>query len=138
GGINNEDEPLPQFAHDIDHLLVLKKNQLPPYFYQGAPQALPAIVMRLETPVIYFYPPSKSKLPLVLDVKVGFRGGWLTQFYPDAAVEAPGAFRELTPGTMGKLSCHGLTVGVTKTGPETDEHVWTTPRAVNPASVMTT
>ena len=54
GGINTEDEPLPQFAHDIDHLLVLKKNQLPPYFYQGAPQALPAIVMRLETPVIYF------------------------------------------------------------------------------------
>src|SRR5205085_837118 len=41
-------------------------------------------------------------------------------------------------GTVGKLSWYGLTVGVTKTGPETDEHVWTTPRAVNAASVMTT
>ena len=28
GGINSEDEPLPRFTHDIDHLLVLKKNNL--------------------------------------------------------------------------------------------------------------
>jgi len=137
GGINNEDEPLPKFAHDIDHLLVLRKNQLPPYFYQGAPQSLPAIVMRLETPVIYFYPPAESKLPLTLDVNVAFRGGWLTQYYPDAEVQAPGAFKELTPATVGRLSWRGLKVGVSGSGPKTSEHVWTAPRAVRAAPVMT-
>ena len=38
--------------------------------------------MRLETPVIYFYPPANAQLPLKLDVEVKFRGGWLTEFYP--------------------------------------------------------
>jgi hypothetical protein len=67
GGINSEDEPLPRFTHDIDHLLVLKKNNLPARFYQGAPASLPRVTMRLETPVVYFYPPAGSKLPLALD-----------------------------------------------------------------------
>src|SRR5205809_4614602 len=138
GGINSEDEPLPKFTHDIDHLLVLKKNQLPPSFYQGAPQSLPPIVMRLETPVIYFYPPKGRKLPLVLDVNVAFRGGWLTQYYPDAAVEAPGAFKELTPATAGKLSWHGLKLGANGIGPETAEYVWTAPRAAKASPVMMT
>jgi len=61
-GINTEDEPLPRFTHDIDHLLVLKKNNLPARFYQGAPASLPHVTMRLETPVLYFYPPAGSTL----------------------------------------------------------------------------
>jgi len=137
GGINSDDEPLPKFTHDIDQLLILQKNQLPPNFYQGAPQSLPRVTMRLETPVVYFYPPKQSPLPLQLDVKVAFRGGWLTQYYPDAVVDAPGAFRELTPETVGTISWRGLKVGVTNSGPETTEHVWTAPRRPNAAAVMT-
>ena len=137
GGINSDDESLPKFTHDIDHLLVLKQNALPPSFYQGAPQALPRVTMRLETPVIYFYPARNSSIPLVLDLTVAFRGGWLTRYYPEAQVDAPGAFSELTPSTLGKASWRGLRIGVTNTGPATTEHVWTAPRAVNAAAVLT-
>jgi hypothetical protein len=138
GAITSEDEPLPSFTYDIDHLLVLKKNNLPAQFYQGAPASLPRVTLRLETPVIYFYPPAGSKLPLALDVNVAFRGGWLTQFYPGAIVDAPGAFSVLTPATVGKLSWRGLKVGVPQNGPKTTEHVWTAPRGVRVASLATT
>jgi hypothetical protein len=137
GGINTEDELLPSFTHDLDHLFVLRRNALPPSFYKGAPESLPRVTMRLETPVIYFYPPAESALPLLLDVKVAFRGGWLTEYYPDAKVEAPGAFRALTPATMGTLAWHDLKVGVTNHGPETTEHVWTAPRAVKAVALQT-
>jgi hypothetical protein len=42
--------------------------------------------MRLETPVIYFHPSAGTPLPRRLDVDVAFRGGWLTEFYPEAQV----------------------------------------------------
>ena len=137
GGINTEDEPLPRFTHNIDQAHVLRKNALPPSFSKGIPEVLPRVTMRLETPVVYFYPPAGSVLPLVLDVKVRFRGGWLTEYYPNGEVNAPGAFRELTPSTLGTLAWHRLEVGVTNQGPETSEHVWTAPRAVKAASVRT-
>ena len=38
--------------------------------------------MRLETPVIYFYPPDDK--PITLDVSATFNGGLLTEFYPNA------------------------------------------------------
>jgi hypothetical protein len=100
--------------------------------------------MRLETPVIYFHPPSHMKLPLAVNVDVQFRGGWLTQFYPDARVGAEGlsvkqgAFKVewLANGMTGTLSWRDLQVGVDREGPETNSHVWTAPRNVQGASVM--
>src|SRR5262249_4605522 len=44
----------------------------------------PDVIMRLEPPFMYFYPPQSAHLPLSLDVKVGLRGGWLTEYYPQA------------------------------------------------------
>jgi hypothetical protein len=35
----------------------------------------PDVIVRLETPVMYFYPPQSAQLPLSLDVKAGMRGG---------------------------------------------------------------
>src|SRR5690349_12965533 len=53
----------------------------------------PDVTMRLETPVIYFHPPSAAKFDSPVDVTVRFRGGIINEFYPAAnasvAVDLP-------------------------------------------------
>src|SRR5438552_1088136 len=137
GGINSDDEPVPKFVHDLNRLLILRPDELPPVCYQGAPRCHPDVTMRLETPVIYFHLPDDAAKPLAVDVKVAWRGGWLTQFYPDAQADAPGAFGALDDKTAGRLTWRNLAVGGDASGPTTTEHVWTAPRAVNATPVTT-
>src|SRR6266498_3185581 len=94
-------KPVAKFVHDLNRLLILKPSQLPPVCYQGAPRCHPDVTLRLETPVIYFHLPDGATRPRALDVKVAWRGGWLTQFYPDAQSEAPGACGALDNKTTG-------------------------------------
>jgi len=143
GGINTDDEPVPQFVHDVGKFLLIVPRDLPQSFYQGAPRCHPDVTMRLETPVIYFHLPKSQVKPLALDVNVEFRGGWLTQFYPIGDAVAPGVeswpkFGHLRADTIGRLSWSTLTVGGNVNGPTTTERVWTSPRAVEAASVTTT
>ena len=140
GSINSDDEALPAFTHELGYFHRLKPGELPPLTYQGAPPSYPAATMRLETPVVYFHPPKSMPLPIMADVKVSFYSGWLTQFYPDAACETNGFSSNGRLGNRvspGWLKWTGLKIGGTKSGPETTEHVWTAPRAVNAASVTT-
>src|SRR3989442_5466046 len=92
GGLNSDDEPVPRFVHDLNRLLILKPDELPPVFYHGVPHCHPCVTIRLETPVIYFNPPKDPTVPLLTDVTVAWRGGWLTQVYADSPAEATGAF----------------------------------------------
>ena len=76
-------------------------------------------------------------------MNVEFRGGWLTQFYPSAGAVAPGvesgpSFGHLRSDTVGRLKWPALTVGSDANGPATTAHAWTSPRAVDAASVTTT
>jgi len=144
GGINTDDEPVPGFVHDLAPTLLIRATELPPVlFNKGAPGCHPDVTMRLETPVIYFHLPNPQTKPLTLNVNVEFRGGWLTQFYPSAGAVAPGVesgpiFGHLRSDTVGRLKWPALTVGSDANGPTTTAHVWTSPRAVDAASVTTT
>ena len=138
-GINIDDEPVPKFVHNLNPYLLNSPFVSNPYWQhrqKAAPRRHPLVTMRLETPVIYFYPPDDVALPQTIDVDVKFRGGWLTEFYPKAKADAPGLrrgtfqFGELTPKTISSLSWKGLRVGTSDTGPKTDSHVWKTPRKV--------
>lgn len=142
-GINTDDEPVPHFVHDLAWSLLIPATELPNNFFQGAPRCHPDVTMRLETPVIYFHLPNSQTKPVTLNVNVEFRGGWLTQFYPAADAIAPGVeswpkFGHLHSDTVGALSWPALAVGTDAKGPDTTEHVWTLPRAVEAASVTTT
>src|SRR5437868_1690974 len=125
GGINTDDEPVPRFVHQLRHHLLIKPTHLPPSFFQGAPHCHPDVTLRLETPVVYFYPVKGRPHPLTVDVHVGFRGGWLSEFYPDAKVDAPGldsgrfVFGHLTGEHVGSLTWKHLTIGGDRRGPET-------------------
>jgi len=94
GAINADDEPVPSFVHRVgpNHLVVNSKRNAPTSIRtsQGAPHLLPAVTMRLETPVLYFYPfDVNGDLPK-FDVSVKFNGGWITEYYPHAKVNGPG------------------------------------------------
>ena len=67
-----------------------------------------------------------------------FHGGWLSEFYPNAELTAPGLKQmNLNPGTVGRLCWDNLQVGTDAAGPETDEAVWLTPRLTDAANVTT-
>ena len=140
GGINTDDEPVPTFVHDVAGRLLIKPTEVPPIFFQGAPSCHPDVTMRLETPVLYFHAPEGFRG--TVNVHVGFHGGWLTQFYPQAAAVTPGireggSFGHLTDRTLGTLDWRGLAVEAAGDGPATDEHVWLSPRAVRASGVRT-
>jgi len=143
-GINVDDEPVPEFVHNLSPFLLASPvltSENWRYRMKAAPRRHPQVTMRLETPVIYFYPPEGAQLPQTLDVAVEFRGGWLTEFYPQATASAPGLkddyfdFGELTPQSVGTLSWEGLQVGTDGQGPKTDEQVWLAPRQVSSVPV---
>jgi hypothetical protein len=143
-GINTDDEPVPEFVHNLNRFLfsrpVLSSLHWQ-YRQKGAPRSHPLVTMRLETPVIYFYPQEELQKPFPIDVSVRFRGGWLTEFYPSALPEAPRLennsfnFGELTRDTVSSLSWETLHVGTRESGPETTEHVWLAPRKVGAANL---
>lgn len=143
GGINTDDEPVPTFVHRLSSSLLQSPSEVPLIFFQGAPACHPDVTMRLETPVLYFHLPAGQSALHGVNVGALFRGGWLTEFYPNAVVQAPGvradtaSFGALSPDTMGALAWRNLDVGVGGSGPQTQEHVWTAPRDVSAASVRT-
>jgi hypothetical protein len=107
-------------------------------FYKGVAACHPDVTMRLETPVIYFHPPAGALEPLTASLKVAFRGGWLTQFYPAAEASGFSPSGRLSEETTGTLAWNDLKIGVQANGPDTKERVWTAPRAVAAASLSAT
>jgi hypothetical protein len=144
GGINTDDEPVPKFVHRLANFLLLNPTEVPSIFFQGAPRCHPDVTMRLETPVVYFHPPPGQPAIEGVSVTAQFRGGWLSEFYPDAVAHAPGVqsnsvtFGSLLSSTVSTLAWNNLQIGGDWPGPATTDHVWTAPRAVRAAPVRTT
>jgi len=144
GGINTDDEPVPAFVHRLGGFALLSPSEVPPSFNKGAPSCHPDVTMRLETPVIYFHPPESETNIQTISVAVKFRGGWLTEFYPGALADAPGlkdctnGFPRLLASSESKLEWNDLKIGRDWPVTDTSAHVWTSPRAVQSASVQTT
>ncbi len=161
GGINVDDEPVPYFASSVAIGVVPQYGSerisgsnlgLPPYGQgKGWISGDPRVTMRLETPVLYIYPPKGQKPKSVppLDVRVDFHGGVLSQFYPHADFsglpllnypgnpEMSGRFpyidkaAGLTEKTTTSLDWKGVRLGSAEKPIETDAKVWTTPREVS-------
>jgi hypothetical protein len=134
-GINTDDEPVPSFVHGQFPIIPVT-DVVPRQFNKGLPSCYPGVTMRLETPVIYFHPPAGAANGQSADVKVRFRGGWLTEFYPDAVPDAPGRNNRLSSDTVGRLEWNNLQIGGDWPLTNTSAPVWTSPRAVEAASVQ--
>ena len=57
-GINVDDEPVPPFVHRLRDFQTFQTTSPPASWSQGAPRCSPGVTLRLETPVLYFYPPA--------------------------------------------------------------------------------
>ncbi|MBI1372154.1 MAG: hypothetical protein GC159_05255 [Phycisphaera sp.] len=147
-GINADDEPVPGFVHRHPEGFIHPGARVTPRMWmlgKALPSSHPNVNMRMETPVLYFYPPADATLPMRLDVRVDMRGGWLTEFYPRAVAEAPGITTDadsgyttigrLEPDAVGSLTWQGVTIGAPATLPATDDEVWLAPRRVRAATV---
>ncbi|MDX1565770.1 MAG: hypothetical protein R3236_10205 [Phycisphaeraceae bacterium] len=149
-GINNDDEPVPDFVHQHPPGLLQQGNQAFPLLGKAIPIAHRDVAMRMETPVMYFHPGPDAK-PFAMDVRVDFKGGWLTEFYPKAEAVAPGVRQVPYPDNPGKtytqvgriqsnitgtLEWKNLTIGRAGDFPKTDEPVWLAPRRVTSAPVL--
>lgn len=131
-GINTDDEPVPPFVHRAAS--IIRPPGEAALWTKGVIPCHPDVLMRMETPVVYFYPPGDKTMNL--DLTVEFAGGWITEFYPMAKVEAPGLDKwHLAPECRGRLEWKNLRVGGKAAGPETDSLVWKAPRAVDATSV---
>lgn len=131
-GINTDDEPVPDFVHRMGN--VIRSSGATPAESKGLPACHADVIMRMETPVVYFYPPAGQSIEL--DLSVEFFGGWITEFYPKAVVSAPGLETgRLHPETQGRVEWKKIMVGGQTAGPQTDSQVWAAPRAVDAASV---
>lgn len=144
GGMNviEPTEALPDFVHRIkdDVLRSLDKSGRPA-------DANQSVTMRLETPVLYFYPSQSFDLDQSITVSAEFRGGLLNEFYPDADTtyegirfhQSKGAERAetsyLTDQTVGTLRWWDLSLGGSWPWPKTEAPQWVAPRQVNAADV---
>lgn len=150
-GVNINEESLPPFVHRLARDLAPDSHALAPllsvgthqrFASKGIPRSCPAARMRMETPILYFYPPKGVTNPFKLDVRVDFHRGWISEWYPNAKCDAPGFDakgrpRNIDPSCNGSIVWNGLTIGSTKEPPKTDSKVWRAPRIPVPASVET-
>src|SRR5262245_27416892 len=87
------------------------------------------VTMRLESPVLYFYPPPGSPPQAPFDVTVNFRGGVLNEFYPEATPSVYGWNGEhLSDGVVSTLAWKSVRLTEGAKPPLTNSHVWNAPR----------
>jgi hypothetical protein len=131
-GVNTDEEPIPSFVHNVAPNLLLPTGE----DSKNVARCHSDVTMRLETPVLYFYP--DKDFNSVFDVRVSMSHGWLTQFFPNASATAPGLEQDGT-GTlrfaMSELRWKNISLSFSEEGPATRSLVWTTPRQVNAATV---
>lgn len=113
----------------------------------------PDVTMRLETPVLYFYPPAGAGPLPRFDVSVKFRGGIVNEFYPSAeasvAVDEERVNAKMEAGlikswdgsvldnyVVGSLRWNGLTLKDSAKLRSTSSPVWLAPRHVRSTNVV--
>ena len=102
-GINVDDEPVPKFVHRLHEGPVFTTRSMPALWSQGAPRCHRDVTLRLETPVLYFYPQPTSQATHSKSAR-RFVGGWLTEFYPFAETSNSGFPGELERDTEGRAA----------------------------------
>lgn len=141
GGINTDEERLPDFVAEIGPIAMIQHGDLAPRFVKLAPRLAREVTMRLETPVIYVHLPA-GETQATFDLSVTFRGGVLSQFYPVATAVVDGVaitdpakhhYRTLGPASTSSLTWSNIIAGGQGDGPPTDSPVWLAPRKVDSA-----
>lgn len=115
----------------------------------------PDVTMRLETPVMYFYPGKGLEVDFPIGVHVSFRGGVINEFFPQASASVEvdtariegkmraGIIEEWTGDLLNNFVRSSIAWSIASfpveaTIPETREPVWIAPREVDSRFVEVT
>jgi hypothetical protein len=137
GGLNVNDEPLPKFVHRLKPGLIRHDvaDVIDPELLSKSVQPGHAdVTMRLETPVVYFYPPDNQHMIPAINVSARFNGGVLSEFYPmgeSKVAEGDPKLGHITDKTIGTLAWKNVEVSPSAADamPVSNSHVWVSPRA---------
>ncbi|MCH5372401.1 MAG: hypothetical protein JJ992_00365, partial [Planctomycetes bacterium] len=144
-GVNLNEETLPPFVYRLNPALVHEGqfwNPLLRPYSKGIPSRWLQARMRMETPIIYIYPPTDE--PQEIDVRVEFQGGWISEWFPHADVTAPGLNQSsgeagiLSRDARGSILWKNITTNSDQSLKETDQHVWLAPRDVQAPALHAT
>jgi hypothetical protein len=137
GRLNRLDfyEPLASFVHRYEPPAT-SRDPLGTLLKSPVGSGRTDVTMRLETPVIYFYPATGARPLAPFDVSVNFHGGVLNEFYPEAAPSVNGWNGEhLSDAVTSTLTWKSISLTAGAKLPITNSHVWLAPRAVKSTPV---
>jgi hypothetical protein len=84
-GVNTDDEPIPNFVHKRYFGINPLNSIAPSAFSKGLPRYLNSkMKVRLETPVVYFYP-KNNLLNTKIDFQAEFINGIISEVYPNVS-----------------------------------------------------
>jgi len=147
-----DSEVLPSFVHQYEPTQTRHNPQQQLGKSPSVP-GRPDVTMRLETPVIYFYPPKDFKHSTSFDINVNFRGGVLNEYYPKAQASVSldddriqsksqsGIIKSwngdvLNNYVLGSLTWKDVRISDSNDFPSTDNNIWLAPRQVNSKSIV--
>lgn len=139
-GLNRDEEALPSFVYNLD-MRIATDSQAKIIAPKNC--ALKNVTVKMETPVLYFYSPKEMDVK----VKVGFKGGLISQWYPQRSGGSEGITKcaepiDFTGGAQegfiewaGHLQKPGIAEKYTE--PALNSPVWMSPRATK-SNLITT
>mgnify|MGYP000907797007 CR=1 FL=1 len=135
GGLNNtaHQDVLPAFVH------ILNNSGLQTFGKGNDVIGHSDVTMRLETPVVYFYPDRDFDKSKKINFKASFSGGLLNEFYPKALIWNENIISQggshLNARSRSSLEWKDIELGGDWPIPQTDMPVWLAPRQVKAAKV---
>ena len=137
GGLNNtaHQDVLPAFVH------ALNNRGLQSFEKDGSVAGHADVTMRLETPVVYFYPDATFDKSKKINFKASFTAGLLNEFYPKAITWDTNIMggRQYGPRlhetSRSSLEWKDIELGGNWPVPQTNMPVWLAPRQVKATKV---
>lgn len=148
-----QSEVLPSFVHKFEPPQT-QGNPSNRMMKTVATPGRPDVTMRLETPVIYFYPGEDYQGQKSFEVEVSFRGGVINEFFPNASasvsLDSERIQSKMQAGVIHRWNGEALNnyvrgsivwsianLPLKAKVPQTEESVWTAPRKVGSRYVET-
>jgi|JI6StandDraft_1071083.scaffolds.fasta_scaffold85335_2 hypothetical protein len=135
GGLNNtaHQDVLPAFVH------ISEDRGLQTFSKGNDVIGHPDVTMRLETPVVYFYPDATFDKSKKINFKASFNAGLLNEFYPKAVTLDKNIRRQsatrLDATSRSSLEWKDIELGGNWPVPQTNMPVWLAPRQVKATKV---
>ena len=125
-GVNTDDEPIPYFVHKRYFGINPLNSIVPSGYSKGLPRYLNSkMKVRLETPVVYFYP-KENLLNTKIDFQAEFINGIISEVYPNVSNVVDINIKN--EKELSRALWKSIDFSIKKPFPVTNNSVWLEPR----------